>query len=128
MIPPITEPFIVLTEEECWGIIAALVFVALDMLIGVICAVVRKDFQSCKMREGLGHKIVLILAIMLAFVAQGFTGHVSGLAFDVPLIVPVCVYICVMEVASILETLRDTNPALADSPIMSLFEIKEDDE
>lgn len=120
MIPAIA-PFIALTQEECWAITAALVLMVFDVICGLIGAIARRDFQSKRMREGLCHKAMLTLVVCLAFLLQGFTSHVADLGFSVPLIVPVCVYICLMEVASVLETISDTVPDLADSPLFRLF-------
>lgn len=125
MIPHMQMPFITLTEPECWAIIAVAVFILLDIVAGMVGAVVRHDFQSSKMREGLGHKAMLVLVVALAVLVQGFTTHVGELGFNVPLIVPVCVYIVLMEVASVLETVAQTYPALADSPLFRLFNRKE---
>ena len=120
MIPAIA-PFIELTQEECWAITAALVLMVFDVICGLIGAIARRDFQSRRMREGLFHKVMLTLVVCLAFLLQGFTSHVADLGFSVPLIVPVCVYICLMEVASVLETISDTVPDLSDSPLFRLF-------
>lgn len=119
-------PFITLSEAELWALCAALVFMVFDIVVGVVCALIRHDFKSAKMREGLGHKALLLLVICLAFFVQGFALHVSDLGFTVPLIVPVCVYITLMEVASVLETIKDTNPELAETPLFKLFEKKEE--
>lgn len=124
MLPHLDPNFITLTEAECWAIIAVAVFILLDIVSGLVGAIVRHDFQSVKMREGLGHKAMLVLVVVLAVLVQGFTTHVGELGFDIPLIVPACVYIVLMEVASVLETVSETYPALADSPLFRLFDKK----
>ena len=115
-------PFITLTEAECWALVAAFVLMCFDVIAGLAGAVVRRDFQSAKMREGLGHKAMLVLVVGLAFLVQGFTSHVAELGFDIPLIMPACVYICLMEVASVLETISQTVPDLEGSPLFRLFD------
>lgn len=122
MFPELTMPFIRLTEPECWAIIFATSLMALDVLTGLVGAVVRHDFKSGKMREGIGHKAMLVLVIALAIVVQGATEHIGDMGWSVPLILPACVYIIVMEVASVLETVAQTYPELADSPLFRLFE------
>ena len=122
MIPELTGPFIRLTEPECWAIIVAAALMAFDVLTGLLGAVVRHDFQSAKMREGIGHKAMLVLVVALAVLVQGATDHIGDMGWSVPLIVPVCVYIIVMEVASVLETVSQTYPEVADSPLFRLFE------
>lgn len=125
MFPHFSGPLITFTETECWAIIAVAIFILLDIVTGIVSAIVRHDFKSSKMREGLGHKAMLVLVVALAVLVQGFTTHVGELGFNVPLIVPVCVYIVLMEVASVLETVAQTYPALADSPLFRLFNRKE---
>lgn len=122
MLPELTMPFIRLTEPECWAIIVAAGLMAFDVLAGLLGAVVRHDFQSGKMREGIGHKAMLVLVIALAIVVQGATGHIGDMGWSVPLVLPSCVYIIVMEVASVLETVAQTYPELADSPLFRLFD------
>lgn len=114
-------PLITLTETECWAIIAAFVLMGFDIVSGVVGAIVRNDFKSVKMREGLGHKALLTLVIALAIAVQAFTAHVGDLGFNVPLILPACVYIALMEVASVLENVALAYPELADSPLFRLF-------
>ena len=122
MFPELTMPFIQLTEPECWGIIIALGLMAFDVVVGVFGAVVRHAFQSSKMREGIGHKAMLVLIIALAVIVQGATLHIGDMGWSVPLILPACVYIIVMEVSSVMETMAQTYPELADSPLFRLFE------
>jgi len=121
MIPPLDTPFIAFTEAECWAIVAAASLMAFDVATGLISALVRHAFSSTKMREGLGHKALLILVVALAVVVQGFSGHIVELGFSVPLILPACVYIVLMEVASVLENIALAYPELADSPLFRLF-------
>lgn len=120
MFPHMTQ-FIVLTELECWAIICAAVLMGFDVLSGVISAFVRSDFQSSKMREGLGHKAMLVLVIALAVLVQGFSSHIGDLGFSVPLIVPACVYIALMEIGSVLENVSAAYPDLAGSALFRLF-------
>lgn len=118
-------PFITLSEVECWAIVAAFVFMGFDVVCGLVGALVRHEYKSGTMRDGLGHKAMVILVVALAFLVQGFTSHVAEIGFDIPLIVPVCVYVVVMEVGSILETVKETVPDLADSPLFRFFEKRE---
>lgn len=127
MIPPLDPTFIQLTEAECWAIVAAAVLMAFDVLTGLLGALVRHAFSSTKMREGLGHKAMLVLVVALAFLVQGFAGHVADLGFSVPLILPACVYIVLMEVASVLENVSLAYPELAETPLFKLFNHEPDE-
>ena len=121
MIPPLETPFITFTEAECWAIVAAASLMAFDVATGLISALVRHAFSSTKMREGLGHKALLVLVVALSFVVQGFSWHIVELCFTVPLILPACVYIVLMEVASVLENIALAYPELAETPLFKLF-------
>ena len=55
-------------------------------------------------------------------VLQGFTTHIGDTGWTLPLIYPVCAYIAVMEVASILENIKQAYPEIADSQLFGLFE------
>lgn len=117
-----------LTAATEWAVIFGLVFMGLDFLVGVVGACIRHDFQSSKVREGLGHKAMIVLVIVLAIALEQASGVIGGLNFDVPITVPVCVLVIVMEVGSILETVKDTYPDIENSGIFKLFERTEDND
>ena len=122
-------PFLItFTEPEIWLIGLALVLSAFDIVTGWIKAIASHSFSSTKMREGLLHKIVLVLVIFLAIILQGFTAHIGDTGWNIPLVSPVCLYIAVMEVASVLENVKAAYPELADTKLFSLFENRDDDE
>lgn len=82
-----------------WQIVTPLVFSLADIITGYIQAVINKDVQSQVMREGLLHKMLLIVILILSFIMQ--------LAFGLKCIsIVVCLYICLMETTSILENLQ----------------------
>jgi toxin secretion/phage lysis holin len=82
-----------------WQVITPLIFSGLDILTGYIQAVINKNVDSKVMREGLLHKCLLIVAIII--------GYVIEYAFNLPAVAQVItIYICVMEVVSILENLK----------------------
>lgn len=82
-----------------WQIVASLVFILADVLSGVISALIQKNLDSQKMREGLLRKILLIMIIVLSFVFQ--------YAFNTMIISKtVCIYIIFMELVSILENVK----------------------
>lgn len=118
MIPGVIE----ITEVELWAIAAALVMMLFDVVSGFVGALVRGSVSSTKMREGIGHKAMLILLVVLAIFVQTFTLHIGDMGWTIPLITPVCVYIIVMEVASVVENVVQAYPALRDTPLVKLFE------
>lgn len=106
-------------------------FMVFDIISGLLQAIANKTYASSKMRVGLWHKISFILIIALAFgleFAQGFV----DLGFTVPLVVPVCAYIIINEIGSIIENLALLNQKLVPAKLRELlnikFDIKNDDE
>lgn len=101
------------------------VCVTLDILSGLWASVVQGNFSSSKMREGLKHKITLMLWLVVAaacdicYLAVGFD---TGLS--VPIFEGVCVYMYAMELGSVVENLDKAYP---DANLMQFF-TKEDDE
>lgn len=110
------------TESELWFIGFCLVLSVLDIITGWVQAIINNSFSSTKMREGLLHKVVLILIIMLAVIIQGFTQHIGDTGWDIPLIYGVCLYIAIMEVSSIVENFGEAVPQLKDSKLLEFFE------
>lgn len=81
-----------------WEIVAPLIFSLVDIITGYIQAVINHNVDTQIMRQGLLHKVLLILVIILSFVIS----FAFGMSF-VPKIV--CSYIIIMEAVSISENL-----------------------
>ena len=82
-----------------WQIITPLLFSLFDIRTGYVQAIINKCPDSTKMRNGLWHKFLIILVLIGSFVIE--------YAFSLPKVSTiVCVYICVMEITSILENLK----------------------
>lgn len=96
------------------------VMIVMDYLTGLAKAVHAKDLSSEKMREGLWHKSAYVLVILLAEVIE-HAQHWMDLGFDVPLVIPACVYIILTETASIIENIGQLNPALAGGKLLGMF-------
>lgn len=109
-----------LFNVDWFVVVATLLFVCFDFLTGVIKAIKNKNVSSTIMREGLLHKCAFLLVIILAIMCETAMTHLD-LGFNVPLIAPVCVYIILTEIASILENISEINPELKDSKIFTLF-------
>ena len=107
------------------AIAAVLLLILLDIIAGFTGAAVTKTISSKKMREGLLHKFMELVLVVLADIIDG--ALLGG--FDIlggnPLLVVTCAYIAFMEVSSILEIVGTYNPDLADGGILSIFERKE---
>lgn len=104
------------------AIAAVLVLMLLDVVFGVVKALMSKSFTSSAMREGIGHKCASLGFIVVGIVVDGAVAAGLDLGFENPVLVAVCVYLALMEVASLLETFAAMNPQLADSPVFRLLE------
>ncbi|MCD8127695.1 MAG: phage holin family protein [Clostridiales bacterium] len=88
-----------------------------------------KTFSSSIMREGLYHKIGLLLVILLGVLVDYAQGWLE-LGMSVPVAGAVCAYIVIMEIGSSLENICKINPDLMPDKLTALFGVKgsEDDE
>lgn len=92
--------------------IVSLCFIGFDIVTGLLKAIYRGRVNSTVLREGLFHKISEILVVLGSGALEYGTSYVN-LGIDLPLIEAVTVYICLIELASIIENLCEMNPKLA---------------
>ena len=92
----------------------------LDVCVGFVGAVKRKDVRSGKLRDGLWHKAGFVGLIALAYVIQ-YAAQFVELGFDVPTVIAVCAYVILTEIVSVFENLCVLNPVLVNSPLGALF-------
>lgn len=109
-----------------WPALAAVAFMAGDMLSGFCQAAANHDISSERMRQGLWHKASFLLVLALALGVEWASGFLS-LGFDVPVFVPACVIVVLTEVVSITENIAKMNPQLAGSRLLGLFRSSETD-
>ena len=95
-----------------WCIIVALTFIAFDILTGVIKAAKNGELSSKIARQGLFNKTGFILVIVFGCLCE-YGSNLVDFGFDVPLILPTCIYIVMIEILSIIEKLCDISPDLA---------------
>ena len=113
------------------GITAVFVLIGLDILFGLVNAISKKEYSSEVMRQGIGHKCAELGFLLVGVVVDATIIGGFDLGFSAPVLVTVCVYICLMEIGSLLETFAEMNPQLAHSPLFKLLESvggHEDDE
>lgn len=97
------------------------VLICLDVVTGVIGAVIHQELSSAKMREGIAHKFTYVALIVLAEVLARATDYVN-IGFDcTAIVVGVCALVILSEVTSILENCCKINPQLAGSKLSKLF-------
>lgn len=95
-------------------------FIVLDFLSGIIKAFATHGFASTKMREGLFHKIGLLLCLILGYMID-FAQVYLDLGFTVPVAAAICVYITMMEISSIIENACKINPELMPDKLLKIF-------
>ena len=110
-----------LTDLQVWAIGLACVLMLMDIVTGFIGAIIKGNVSSAKMREGLGHKALLLCVILLSIIIEAGTQHVVGLGLGGVTVTVVCAYIAVMEVASCMENVCSAYPELRDTPLMRIF-------
>lgn len=98
---------------EHWCIIVALMFIAFDIFTGVIKAAKNCELSSKIARQGLFNKTGFILVIVFGCICE-YGSNLVDFGFEVPLILPTCIYIVMLEVLSIIENLCDISPDLAN--------------
>ena len=120
IIPPIHWPM--MTEGQLWAVIIAFVMMTLDIASGFVGACIRHDVQSSKMREGLGHKALLVIIIAASYVLNVGFGHVTSTNISIPSVETVCVLIVVMEISSIIENVGAAWPEFSSTKLYQYFE------
>lgn len=94
------------------AIICTLLFIGFDVVTGVMKAFSEKSFNSTKMREGGMRKLAEIVSLIGSMLLEGALDEIH-FGIDLPLLNVVSLYICVMELISIIENLCIVNPLLS---------------
>lgn len=114
-------PVVFITDTQAWGIALACVMMVADMVVGFIAAAINKKISSTKMRNGLLHKVLMLVLIFVCLAIEIGVSHTGALPYDVPTCEVVCGYIIIMEFASVLENMASGYPELMDSALFKLF-------
>ena len=120
----IIEPFIIPVRDAQAAqaaIIAVLVLIVLDIVFGLANALIHREYSSQIMREGIAHKCAELGFILVGIVVDATIISGIDLGFAAPVLMSVCIYLCIMEIGSLLETFAKMNPALADTPLFKLL-------
>ena len=98
-----------------WQILSPIIFSIADVITGFIQAIINKDVDSTKMRNGLLHKVLIITIILLSFIAD--------VTFSLNFISQiVCGYVIIMEVMSIAENI--TKAGLDITILSNILKVK----
>lgn len=103
------------------AITALLLLIALDWIFGISNALIKHEFSSQKMREGIGHKCSELGFILVGIIADAMVFAGLDLGFNGPVLTVIAVYLCVMEIGSLLEIFAKINPDIANSSVFELL-------
>lgn len=102
------------------GIVFLLVLI--DYITGVVNAIMHSELSSEKMRQGLGHKFAYLAIICVALIVEYGSDYIN-LGVELPVFMPVCAGICLIEITSITENCMKINPELSKSNVLDIFKI-----
>ena len=91
-------------------------FIIIDVISGVAAAYARREIESPKLRQGLWHKTGYFFVLFCAVVVEWAMTKGLDLGFNMPLVIPISVWIALMELVSTLENAAKINPELANIP------------
>ena len=91
--------------------ITVLAFIGFDIFTGLIKALAKDGLNSTILRKGMYHKLSEILTVVGAGLLQYGAEYIQ-LGVEIPALVGVASYICIMELVSIIENLAMLNPSL----------------
>lgn len=91
--------------------VIVLCFIGFDVLTGLVKALYTSGLNSTILRKGLFHKLSELLAVGGSGLLEYSTEYIN-LGVNLPLLNCVSVYVCIMELISIMENLAEVNPEL----------------
>lgn len=101
------EPMLNQTAQT--AVVGVCLLIVLDLLTGIVGAVMTRTFSSEKMRAGLLHKFTELAAMALGIILDGML--LGGLDLGMqPVLLGTCGYVAIMEVGSFFELLKKYNP------------------
>lgn len=104
-------------------------FIVFDVITGITKALYKEGLNSTYLRKGLLHKLSEILAVIGCCLIE-YAGDYVNLGIDLPILNGVAIYICMMELISIIENICAVNPHLAKlfNPYLEKLKEKCDDD
>jgi len=103
------------------AICAVLLLIALDIIFGLMNAFIHKEYSSQKMREGIAHKAIELLFVMLGVILDATIIAGIDLGYTAPVLTTICVYELVMEIGSLMETSVKIWPHLGETPVFKFL-------
>ena len=108
--------------DEFTSVIVALIFNALDIVTGLLCAIKNQNIVSSKMRDGIFKKFAFVLCYGVAWVID-YYGDDIGFKIGIKILPLLVLYVCATEVVSILENVEKINPSLSIKKLKKLFRL-----
>lgn len=119
----IIEP--VSTASAQMGTICVLALTFLDVVAGSLSAILNKEFESHKFREGIIRKVQNFLLMVAAVFVDA--ALLSGLDLPVsPCYLAICTALCVMEIRSLVEIWHKDHPEVT-SAVGDIFGVDDDE-
>jgi phage-related holin len=103
------------------ALVGLMLLILMDWIFGVVGALARHEFSSEKMREGIGHKCTELGFVLVGIVSDGLLFAGLDIGMNGPVLLAIVLYLCIMEIGSLLEHFAKMNPALADTPIFKML-------
>lgn len=103
------------------ALMALLLLIVLDVVLGIAAAAKSHDLQSAKMRAGAWHKVGELGVVAIADVVDGMLMGGLDIGYSSPVCTAVIVYLCANEIVSCLEKSVKLYPGLKDSPALRLL-------
>lgn len=101
-------------------IMLACIMMLLDIISGFAAACIQGKPSSSKMRQGLGHKALVLLIIAAAYALEVLS-VTGGMPVDIPCTIVVCGYVTVMEFLSVLENVGKGYPEFKKSRLYAIL-------
>ena len=87
-------------------------FILFDILTGLLKAWHNRNIDSSILRQGLFNKLSEIIAVAFAAFLQ-YGGKYVHIGIELPIVIIVSSYICLMEFISVIENICEVNPRLS---------------
>lgn len=107
------------------SVLVAAVLNLLDLITGMVVAIKRHNLMSTKLRDGLFKKVGFFVCYFLGWLMDNYGGEI-GFHFDLPVLGVIVLYVCTVEISSIIENLAKLNPKIVPERILKFFNISTD--
>lgn len=95
------------------------VLIVLDIVSGFTVGIIKKSIDSTKMRQGLLHKALYVIVIIIAYALEWAGSYIDDIT--IPVLIPALLYICCIEISSIMENIVQVAPELKENPVFSVL-------